>query len=302
MVIDRAARLAHVAELEKMFARARIVSARPLPGAQRGINGIPDLVSLIDDSTGWTGEAVRKGKHAQVPQEGFEWRGAKIFSMQDLVAVAVPRANLNEGVLIERAKGSVTSSTTDIRNALIQIHMAGSAGNDAALAEATALAKIDLQRLVGFHWLMGNSDGHVNQVAVAADQVLTFDGGHIGFRMHRTGDVLTVPLKDALVGVAGLRAPAGIARTGRLEDSAVEALLANYSESEIRAAHRLEFHKGSDNGGLLKQALDLFPQPWNATRSLTRTAGSQSYIDAVVARARHLEKTGEISYVHTDLI
>ncbi len=278
--MDVAGRLQQVAQLERVLAGGRILSRMPLPGVPASFNGAPELVRVLDVASGEVIEAVARAATAQPAQDAFAWQVGKQAAMHDLMVVSMLRPGRHGGSLAERAAGS---NPSDLRG-VVHVLAAAHAGD----ADPMAAARIDLQRLVGFNWLLADPDLHANQISVAANAVRTYDHGHIGFIRPRGGSPLITPMLDALVGVAGLKAPRALPVAVALEPAAAASLTASASAEGIARAHAstLESWRGPINQRL---------------RSTTRYVQSQQYLDGVIERLEHLRSTGEISYVHPQL-
>lgn len=265
-VAARAA-LGSVDEVERILATGAVEIVGDLPGAAKGINGLPKLARVTDAATGATIDAVVKPAAAQAAQEAFAWKAARALGVDDLVAVAVRRFDLDGSVLLERAPGVHPASPRDIAN---------------------VVDRESLHRLLGFDYVLGNPDRHLQQMRVSPTGLLAFDHGHLGVRHARMPSPLTAPMHDSLHGVAGLRPPAGVERVGALDPAAVAALTPPGAEQALELAHGTALANTRRVRGALMQGAD-------------RHARSDAYIDGVIERLRALRDTGEIRYLHTGL-
>ena len=272
-----ASRLDEVARLERLFAHAPMRRVGELEIDHSAFNGIPSLVELFDDGADTWVRAVHKPASAQLPQEIFAWRAAKAFDATDRLAVTMPRSDPLEGYVVELVPGEHPNSLVEAVRGLRAAH---------ADAERPGLeARIDLHRVLGYDWLVENSDRHLKQLRVSPTGLLGFDHGHIGWRALETPRATVVPMHADLLGTTGERATFDSVVHMELEPAAVERLLAHADPAEIERAHA--------------RTLAIWSGPTHPDFVRTSAyAASDQYLDGVLARIEHLGRTGTIEYVN----
>lgn len=267
-------RLETVARLEQLFAHAPMETLGALPGHTIGFNGTPRLVTLLDEASGACVHGVHKPAFAQQPQEAFAWRTVRQLHAEDLYAVVAERATgPHDGFVVERAAGSNPMSMEAVTTALAARHGGGTASARAGV--------VDLHRMIGVDYVLGDSDRHLRQMSVAPTGVLGYDHGHLGYLHLAAPNSVTIPMHDDLFGPAARVATADHPHVLELEPAAIDSLLSSVDDQLIERAHAETL--GSWNGPVHEQF---------ATTSAY--ASSTEYLDGVFERLDQLEDHGTV--------